>query len=187
MRKFYLKTTFSQFFLRFQCTLRSISIIRDIKEQAGQDFFLSGNNIPKSLNEEIAIIARNAIKKTKVNGFAVHVLHEKKNLIRYQIIAIEMMVFARYANTFHNCGEPDSDIKILILLQIRYDRIILISIFATFAGIKNFQVKDTISHYLLRSLSISSERFIRFCLQSGMLLLVPGSQTGHLFPVHRFL
>ena len=97
-----------------------------------------------------------------------------------------MMVFARYANTLHNGGETDSDIKILIL-QIRYDRIILISIFATFAGIKNFQVKDTISHCLLRSLSISSERFIRFCLQSGMLLLVPGSQTGHLFPVHRFL
>ena len=103
-------------FFRFQCTLRSISIIRDIKEQAGQDFFLSGNNIPKSLNEEIAIIARNAIKKTKVNGFAVHVLHEKKKLIRYQIIAIEMMIFARYAKTFHNGGEPDSDMKILILL-----------------------------------------------------------------------
>ena len=98
--KILFKNNVQSVFFRFQCTLRSISIIRDIKEQAGQDFFLSGNNIPKSLNEEIAIIARNAIKKTKVNGFAVHVLHEKKNLIRYQIIAIEMMVFARYAKYF---------------------------------------------------------------------------------------
>jgi hypothetical protein len=87
-----------------------------IKEHAGQDFFLSGNNIPKRLNEEIAIIARNAIKKTKVNGFAVHVLQEKKKEIRYQIIAMEMMIFARYASTFHNGGEPDPDIKILILM-----------------------------------------------------------------------
>ena len=104
------------FFFRFQGTLRSISIIRVIKEHALQDFFLSGNSMPKSVNEEIAIIARNAIKKTKVNGFAVHVLQEKKKLIRYQIIAMEMMIFARYASTFHNGGEPDSDIKILILI-----------------------------------------------------------------------
>jgi hypothetical protein len=87
-----------------------------IREQAGQDFFLSGKSIPKSLNEEIAIIARNAIKKKNVNGFAVHVLQEKKKLIRYQIIPMEMMIFERYANTFHNGGEPDSDIKILILM-----------------------------------------------------------------------
>ena len=87
-----------------------------INAQAGQDFFLSGNNIPKSLNEEIAIIARNAIKKKNVNGFAVNVLQEKKKLIRYQIIPMEMMIFERYANTFHNGGEPDSDIKILILM-----------------------------------------------------------------------
>ena len=87
-----------------------------IKEQARQDFFLSGNNIPNSLKADITIIARNAIKKTKVNGFAVHVLQEKKKLIRYQIIAMEMMIFARYASTFHNGGEPDSDIKILILM-----------------------------------------------------------------------
>ena len=91
-------------------------MIRVINEQAGQDFFLSGNSIPKSRNEEIPIIARNAIKKTKVKGFAVHVLQEKKKLIRYQIIPMEMMIFARYANTPHNGGEPDSDIKILILM-----------------------------------------------------------------------
>jgi hypothetical protein len=87
-----------------------------IKEHAGQDFFFSENNNPKRLNEEIAIIARNAIKKTKVNGFAVHVLQEKKKEIRYQIIAMEMMIFARYASTFHNGGEPDPDIKIPILM-----------------------------------------------------------------------
>jgi hypothetical protein len=68
------------------------------------------------VNEEIAIIARNAIKKKNANGFAVHVLQEKKKLIRYQIIPMEMMIFARYANTFHNGGEPDPDIKILILM-----------------------------------------------------------------------
>ncbi len=82
-----------------------------INEQAGQDFFLSGNSIPKSLNEEIAIIARNAIKKTKVRGFAVHELQEKMKMIRYQIIATEITIFTRYANTFHNGGEPGSDIK----------------------------------------------------------------------------
>jgi hypothetical protein len=68
------------------------------------------------VNKEIAIIARNAIKKTKVKGFAVHVLQDKKKLMRYQIIPMEMMIFARYANTFHNGGEPDPDIKILILM-----------------------------------------------------------------------
>jgi len=68
------------------------------------------------VNEEIAIIARNAIKKKNVNGFAVHVLQEKKKFIRYQIIPMEMMIFARYANTFHNGGEPDSDIGILMLM-----------------------------------------------------------------------
>ena len=87
-------------------------MIREINEQAGQDFFLPGNSIPKSLNEEIPIIARNAIKKTNVRGFAVHVLQEKKKLIRYQIIPTEIMIFTRYANTFHNGGEPDSDIKV---------------------------------------------------------------------------
>jgi hypothetical protein len=66
-----------------------------IREQAGQDFFLSGNNIPNSLKMDITIIARNAIKKTKVNGFAAHVLQEIKKFIRYQIIAMEMMIFAR--------------------------------------------------------------------------------------------
>jgi hypothetical protein len=86
------------------------------KTMGCQEFFLSGNSIPKSLNEEIAIIARNAIKKNNVNGFAVHVLQEKKKLIRYQIMQMEMMIFARYANTFHNGGEQDSDIKILILI-----------------------------------------------------------------------
>ena len=103
-----------------------------IKEQAGQDFFLSGKSIPKSLNEEIAIIARNAIKKKNVNGFAVHVLQKKKKLIRYQIIPMEMMIFERYANTFHNGGEPDSDIKNPDTNVIRYDSIVLISIFAGF-------------------------------------------------------
>jgi hypothetical protein len=44
------------------------------------------------------------------------VLHEKKKLIRYQIIAKEITIFARYANIFHNGGGPDSDIKILILM-----------------------------------------------------------------------
>ena len=87
-----------------------------INAQAGQDFFLSGNNIPKSLNEEIAIIARNAIKKTSVSGCAVHVLQVKTKSIRYQIMPTEIMMLVRYANTFHNCGEPDSDIKILILM-----------------------------------------------------------------------
>jgi hypothetical protein len=103
--------------------------------QAGQDFFLSGNNIPKSLNEEIAIIARNAIKKINVRGFAVHVLQEKKKFIKYQIIPMEMMIFARFANTFHNGGEPDSDIKTPTDV-IWYDSIVLISIFAAFTGIK---------------------------------------------------
>ena len=90
-------------------------MIRVIKEQAGQDFFLSGNSIPNSLKAEITIIARNATKKTKVNGFAVHVLQDKKKLIRYQIIATEITIFTRYANTLHNNGEPVSDIKTLIL------------------------------------------------------------------------
>jgi hypothetical protein len=85
-----------------------------INAQAGQDFFLSGNNSLKSLNEEIAIIARNAIKKTNVRGCAVHVLQRKTKLIRYQIIPTEIMMLVRYANTFHNGGEPDSDIKFLI-------------------------------------------------------------------------
>jgi hypothetical protein len=87
-----------------------------INAQAGQDFFLSGNNIPKSLNEEIAIIARKAIKKTNVRGCAVHVLQVKTKLIRYQITPIDSMILVRYANTFHNGGEPDSDIKILKLM-----------------------------------------------------------------------
>jgi hypothetical protein len=89
---------------------------RVINEQAGQDFFLSGNSIPKSRNEEIAIIARNATKKTKVIGSAVHVLQEKMKMMRYQIIATDTMIFTRYANTLHNGGEPGSDIKTLILM-----------------------------------------------------------------------
>ena len=91
-------------------------MIRVIKEQAGQDFFFSGNSIPYSLNEEITIIARNAIKKTKVKGFAVHVLQDKKKLMRYQIMATEITIFTRYANTLNNGGEPGSDIKTLILM-----------------------------------------------------------------------
>jgi hypothetical protein len=87
-------------------------MIREINEQAGQDFFLSGKSIPKSLNEEIPIIARNAIKKTNVRGLAVQLLQEKKKLIRYQIIPTEIKIFTRYASTFHNGGEPDSDIKV---------------------------------------------------------------------------
>ena len=85
-----------------------------INAQAGQDFFLSGNKIPKRLNEEIAIIARNAIKKTNVRDCAVHVLQVNAKLMRYQIITTEIMMLVRYANTFHNGGEPDSDIKFLI-------------------------------------------------------------------------
>ena len=87
-------------------------MIREIKEQAGQDFFLSWKSKPNSLKAEMTIIAPNAIKKTRVRGFAVHVLQEKKKLIRYQIIPMEMMIFTRYATTFHNGGEPDSDMKI---------------------------------------------------------------------------
>jgi hypothetical protein len=87
-----------------------------IKEHAGQDFFFSGNSIPNSLKAEITIIARNAIKKKNVNGFAVHVLQEKKKLIRYQIIATEITIFTRYANTPQNGNEPGSDIKTLILM-----------------------------------------------------------------------
>ena len=94
-------------------------MIREIKEQAGQDFFLSWKSKPNSLKAEMTIIAPNAIKKTRVRGFAVHVLQEKKKLIRYQIIPTEMMIFTRYATTFHNGGEPDSDIKVpeIILSQ----------------------------------------------------------------------
>ena len=86
-------------------------MIREINEQAGQDFFLSGKSIPKSLNAEIPIIARNAIKKTNVRGLAVHVLHKKKKMMRYQIIATEIMIFTRYASTLHNGGEPVPVIK----------------------------------------------------------------------------
>ena len=99
------------FFSRSQCTLQSISMIREINEQAGQDLFLSGKSIPKSLNAEIPIIARNAIKKTNVRGLAVHVLHKKKKMMRYQIIATEIMIFTRYASTLHNGGEPVPVIK----------------------------------------------------------------------------
>jgi hypothetical protein len=91
-------------------------MIREINEQAGQDFFLSGKSIPKSLNAEIPIIARNAIKKTNVRGLALHVLQETKKLIRYQIIATEIMIFTRYASTLHNSGEPVPVIKNLILM-----------------------------------------------------------------------
>jgi hypothetical protein len=86
-------------------------MMRVIIEQAGQPFFLSGNSITNNLKAEITIIARNAIKKTKVKGFAVQVLHEKKKMMRYQIIATEIMIFTRYANTLHNGGEPVPDIK----------------------------------------------------------------------------
>ena len=128
-------------------------MIRVINEQAGQDFFLSGNSIPKSLNEEIAIIARNAIKKTKVRGFAVHELQEEKKLIRYQIIATEITIFTRYANTFHNGGEPGSDIKNPDTIVIWYESIVLISIFAVFIGIKsNFDY----GYYLLSAIPVIS-------------------------------
>jgi hypothetical protein len=40
------------------------------------------------------------------------VLQDKKKLMRYQIIATDTMMFTRYANTPHNGGEPDSDMKI---------------------------------------------------------------------------
>lgn len=70
-------------------------MIRLIIEQAGQDFFFSGNSIPNNLNAEITIIARNATKKTKVNGFTVQVLQDKKKLMRYQIIATDRMMFTR--------------------------------------------------------------------------------------------
>jgi hypothetical protein len=86
-------------------------MIRVINEQAGQDFFLSGNSIPNSLKAENRIIARNATKKTKVIGSAVHELQEKMKMMRYQIIATDTVMFTRYANTPHNGGEPVSDMK----------------------------------------------------------------------------
>jgi hypothetical protein len=70
-------------------------MIREINEQAGQDLFLSGNNSPKSLIPESTIIAQNATKKPKVNGFAVQVLQVTKKMIRYQIIAMEIMMLVR--------------------------------------------------------------------------------------------
>jgi hypothetical protein len=126
-----------------------------IKEHAGQDFFFSGNNIPNSLKAEITIIARNAIKKKNVNGFPVHVLQEKKKLIRYQIIATEITIFTRYANTPQNGNEPGSDIKNPDINVIRYDSIVLISIFAVFNGIKNCLYKRY--HFLVARLVLSRQ------------------------------
>jgi hypothetical protein len=87
-------------------------MIREIKEQAGQDFFLSGNSRPNSLKPEMRIITPNAKKKANVNGFAAQVLQERKELIRYQIMATETRMLVRYATTLNNDGEPFSDIKI---------------------------------------------------------------------------
>jgi hypothetical protein len=87
-------------------------MIREIKEQTGQDFFLPGNNSPDSLKAESTMIAQNATKKTNVIGFAAQVLQVTKKLIIYHIIATETMMLVRYANTLHNGGEPVPDIKI---------------------------------------------------------------------------
>ena len=86
-------------------------MIREIIEQTGQDFFLSGNNSSESLRAESTIIAQNAIKNANVKGFAAQVLQVKKKLIRYQIIATETMMLVRYANTLNNGGEPVPDIE----------------------------------------------------------------------------
>jgi len=142
-------------FFRFQCTLRSISIIRVIKEQAGQDFFLSGNNIPNSLKADITIIAMNAIKKTKVNGFAVHVLQERKKLIRYQIIATDTMMFTRYANTPHNGGEPVSDMKINHVM-ISY----LILLFLVSIGMRSFLKENPTARIIPRCFIISGRKIL---------------------------
>ena len=85
-------------------------MIRVIIEQAGQDFFLSGNNNPDSLRAERTIIAQKATKNANVIGFATQVLQVPKKLIRYQIIATETIMLVRYANTLNNCGEPVLDI-----------------------------------------------------------------------------
>jgi hypothetical protein len=86
-------------------------MILEINEQAGQGFFLAGNNRSDSLRAESTIIAQNATKKTKVRGFAAQVLQERKKLIRYQIMATETMMLVRYANTLNNGGEPVPDIE----------------------------------------------------------------------------
>jgi hypothetical protein len=86
-------------------------MIREINKQAGQDFFLSGNNSVNSWRADSMMIAQNATKKINVIGFAAQVLQVTKKLIRYQIIATETMMVLRYASTLHNGGEPVPDIK----------------------------------------------------------------------------
>jgi hypothetical protein len=79
----------------------------------------------------------------------VHVLQEKKKLIRYQIIPREMMIFARYANTFHNGGEPVSDMKINHVM-ISY----LILLFFVSMSIRSFLKENPTVRIIPRTTSI---------------------------------
>jgi hypothetical protein len=130
-------------------------MIRVIKEQAGQDFFRSGNRIPNSLKAESTIIARNATKKNHVKGFAVQEVQEKMKMMRYQIIATDTMMFTRYANTPHNGGEPVSDMKINHVM-ISY----LILLFFVSMSIRSFLKENPTALKILRCFIIAGRNIL---------------------------